>query len=81
MLFCAYSYFDGGDVAQVYQDFTAKITGLEERRRLIKEAKDSEVKNEPVVASLPLASESSEARVSRTCSLGSATSMYALHEF
>ncbi|CAM9857338.1 unnamed protein product [Ectocarpus sp. 12 AP-2014] len=27
---------------QVYQDFTAKITGLEERRKLIKDAKASE---------------------------------------
>lgn len=30
-------------VPQVYQDFTAKITGLEERRKLIKDAKASEV--------------------------------------
>ena len=36
----------------MYQDFTAKITGLEERRRLIKEAKDSEVKHRDRIVAL-----------------------------
>lgn len=37
--------FISGLLAQVYQDFTSKITGLDERRKRIKEAKDSEKVN------------------------------------
>lgn len=38
---------------QVYQDFTAKVTGLEERRKLIKDAKATEVRGRSKFLSTP----------------------------